>query len=212
MSVKNLVIIGAGNFAREVVAWAEDINKTNRNWEIKGLLDDNMNVLDGYHLKYPILSTISEYVPQPYDVFVCSIGNPELKLDICNRFVSMGAEFINIIHPTAIIGPNCNIGNGIIMCPYSVITTNVTLGNFVTINVHSTIGHDAKVEDGCTLSGHCDVTGFAHLKKGVFMGTGARVLPKARVEEFATIGAGSVVLKKVHSGRTVFGVPAKYID
>jgi serine acetyltransferase len=31
------------------------------------------------------------------------------------------------------------------------------------------------------------------------------------VEDFAVVGAGSVVMKKVRSGTTVFGVPAKDI-
>lgn len=212
MSLKQLIIIGAGNFGREVLCWAKDIPGDQRTWEIKGFIDDNLSSLDGYDVGIPILSSISDYVPQPDELFICAIANPKIKIKVCRELEDKGAVFTNIFHPTSVVGSNNSLGKGIVMCPYSVVTTNVTIGNHVTINLHSTIGHDAVLEDGVTLSAHCDITGFVHLEKGVFLGSGARLLPKARAEQFAVIGAGCVVLKHVKAHKTVFGVPAKYLN
>jgi sugar O-acyltransferase (sialic acid O-acetyltransferase NeuD family) len=213
MSLKQqLIIVGAGNLGRELLCWAKDIPRKKREWEIKGFIDDNVHSLDGYLVDVPLLSKISDYQPQSDDLFVCAIANPQVKLKVCMDLEEKGAIFTNVIHPTSIIGSYNRLGKGIVMCPYSVITSHVTIGNHVTINLHSTIGHDAILEDGVTLSAHCDVTGFVHLCKGVFLGSGARLLPKARAEEFSTIGAGCVVLKHVKAHKTVFGVPAKYLN
>lgn len=213
MSAAELIIVGAGNLGRELLCWARDIPEDRREWaDIKGYLDDNLNALDGYHTGKPILSTISDYVPQPNDRFVCAIADPKIRLKVCRELEAKGAQFVNLIHPTCVMGAGNRIGKGLVMCPFSLVSTNVTIGDFVIINVYSAVCHDAVVEDGVTLSNHCDVTGFVHLERGVFVGSGARLLPKARVGQFAVIGAGCVVLDKVEPRRTVAGVPARYID
>jgi sugar O-acyltransferase (sialic acid O-acetyltransferase NeuD family) len=208
---KRLLIVGAGNLGRELLCWARDIPEDQRDWNIGGFLDDNQNALDGYTTDFPVISSISNYIPQQNDVFSCAIADPKIKLKICNELLSKGATFVNVIHPTCVIGDHNRIGTGLVMCPFSSISTNVTIGDFVTINLHCVIAHDAEVGDGVTLSAQCDIMGFVKLDRGVFLGSGARMLPKTSAGEFSTIGAGCVVLDQVEANRTVVGVPAKYI-
>ncbi|MFB9274552.1 acetyltransferase [Cohnella cellulosilytica] len=210
MSLKELIIVGAGSFGREVLCWARDIHQNK--WKVKGFIDDNLNSLNAYNIDVPVVSRITGYQPDLNEVFVCAIAKPDIRLKITADLENKGAEFVNIIHPTSVIGGNNQIGTGNILCPYSVITTNVTIGNHVIVNLHSSIGHDVVIEDGVTLSAHCDITGFVQLEKGVFLGSGARLLPSARAEQFSVIGAGCVVLKHVKAHKTVFGVPARYLN
>lgn len=209
--MKKLLIIGAGGFGREVLGYALDIPKEQRNWEIYGFLDDNPNALDGYDLEYKIVSSIKEYIPKKDEVFICALGEPKLKLKICREFESKGAMFISLIHPTAIIGRTSTYGNGLIMAPYSVITENICLGKYVTINIFSGFGHNSKAEDGCTLSSHCDITGYAYLEEGVFLGSHVSILPNVKIGRCTRVGAGSVVIKNVSPNVVVFGNPAKII-
>ncbi len=209
--MKRLVIIGAGGFGREVLCWALDCEKEQDCWRVFGFLDDNYNALNNFDFSYSIIGTPSEYIPTEEDVFICAIGNPKIKLHICRDMIARGANFINLIHPTCLIGENNKIGIGCILCPRSIITTNITLGNFVTINGYSGIGHDAIIRDGVTLSSFCDVTGNVVLGEGVFLGSHAVVLPSTIVGDYATVGAGSVVVRKVAARATVMGVPAKQI-
>ena len=210
--MKRLIIIGAGGFGREVLSWAMDVPSENRDWEVGGFLDANQKALEGYDCNLPILADPMSYLPSQGDCFICAIGHPATKLQVCNSLSEKRAEFITLVHPTAVIGMRCSIGKGCIFCPGSIITTDVKVGDFVTINAHATIGHDAVVGRGSTLSGHVDITGFASLGEGVFLGSHAVILPKAKVGDYAIIGAGSVVLKKVKAGTTVIGVPAKQIS
>ena len=209
--MKRLLIIGAGGFGREIYGWAKDVQEKDPGWELGGFLDENIYALDDYSYPIGIVGNPDTYLPSDNDLFICAIGDPVAKLDICQLLEDRGANFITLIHPTAIIGPKCELGYGCILCPGSLLTTNVSLGNFVTLNVYATVGHEAVIGDGSTLSGHADVTGSAKLGKGVFLGSHAVVLPSATVEDFVTVGAGSTVLRFAQSNSTVFGVPAKNI-
>ena len=209
--MKRLMIVGAGPFGREVLAWLKDVPAAQRTWEVAGFLDPDSAALDGYPCDLPILGEESSLCVSDHDLFICSLGDPVKKLGACRALKSRGAAFATLIHPTATVGPFCTIGEGCILCPGTILTTNVTLGSFVTLNLHSTVGHDAILGEGTTLSCHCDVTGRARLGEGVFMGSHASVLPGAVVGDYARVGAGSVVLRKVRPYTTVMGVPAQEI-
>jgi sugar O-acyltransferase (sialic acid O-acetyltransferase NeuD family) len=178
-----------------------------------GFLDDapdrSAAVLRAAGVELPVLGTIAGYEPRPEDRLVCAIGAPRARLAVCDRLAAAGGRFINLVHPTAAIGPGSRLGTGIFMWRFATVSVNVTVGDFVIMNAYASVGHDAVVERGCTLSSHVDITGHVWLEQGVFLGSHASVLPGARVGEFATVGAGSVVLRRVQAGRTVLGVPAK---
>jgi sugar O-acyltransferase (sialic acid O-acetyltransferase NeuD family) len=209
--MKRLLIVGAGGFGREMLGWMKTISAADREWEVAGFLDANARALDGFAVDYPILDDPARHIPAPDEVFICAIGDPANKLRVCRDLQTRGADFLAFFHPTAIVGLNCSIGEGTVVCPGAVITTNVTLGQFVTLNVYASVGHDAVLGDGCTLNGHADVTGGCRLGEGVFMGSHAAILPKAVVGDYAIIGGGSVVLRRVRPHSTVMGVPAKQI-
>ncbi|RKL61630.1 hypothetical protein DXT63_15650 [Thermoanaerobacteraceae bacterium SP2] len=206
--MKKLIIIGAGGFSSEVIEWARHLNKFQNEWYVYGLLDDNKA---GTNLDVPIIGKIENYIPNSDEVFICAIGDPKIKYNICIDFVKRGAQFINLIHPTAIIGESAIIGKGIILCPYSVIAAKANIGDFVTINLHSTVGHNAVVKSGCTISSHCDITGFVNLEECVFIGSHSSIIPSVKVGKGAKIGAGSIVIRNVRENVTVFGNPAHEI-
>jgi len=83
MPSKQLVIIGAGSFGREVLCWARDIPENKREWDVKGFIDNIHSDGQGHDMDVPILSTISDYVPQSDDLFVCAISEPQIKLKYC---------------------------------------------------------------------------------------------------------------------------------
>jgi sugar O-acyltransferase (sialic acid O-acetyltransferase NeuD family) len=207
--MKRLLIVGAGNFGREVLDWALAVPHAKRDWEIGGFLDSRPQVLNGFNVPYTILGDPDTFGFGADDRVICALGDPTIKLKYCRRLKARGAVFASLMHPTTILGSNCRYGEGCIFCPGAIVTNNVTLGNFVTLNAYATVGHDAVIGDGCTLSGHADVTGWAVLGEGVFLGSHAAVLPKARVGEYTLVGAGSIVVKRTAPHTTVFGVPAK---
>jgi len=207
--MKDLIIIGAGGFGRELLSYAIDIMEVGEcNWKVKGFIDDNLNALNGINTGYPIIGKISEHIIEKNTVYVCAIGDGNIRLSIGKDFEERGAEFINFIHPTAKIRERVKMGIGNIFCPNSGANPDVNIGDFVLVNCSSGFAHDCNVASGCTLSGGCDVTGNCNLGKGVFLGTRAVIIPGRNIGDYAKISAGAVVFTHVKPGKTMIGNPA----
>jgi sugar O-acyltransferase (sialic acid O-acetyltransferase NeuD family) len=210
--MKKLIIVGAGGFGREILAWIREVQTLAQEYETICFLDDNPQALAPYNYQEPIIGGIQDYRPQKGDAFVMGIAAPtRRKLEIAETLLQRGAHFISLIHPTAVFGNNVKLGQGCVICSNVIFTSDITIGDFVSINVLAAIGHDVVIGDGCTLYSFVNVNGFAKLGKGVEVGSHGSILPGSVVGDFATVGAGSVVIKSVKAGTTVLGVPAKKI-
>jgi sugar O-acyltransferase (sialic acid O-acetyltransferase NeuD family) len=207
--MNRLIIIGAGAFGREVLQWATDIPAVQRDWEPYGFLDNHPEALAGFDCSVAIIGELESYPIQPNDRFICAIGDSKARLDVCRNFEQRGAQFVTVIHPTAIVAPTAHIGVGGIFCPYALVSVNSVVGKYVALNVHAVIGHDAQVADGATLSPHAGINGFAVLEEAAFLGSHAAVLPSVKVGEYAKVAAGSVAFVDVLANTTVIGVPAR---
>ncbi|MEW9052651.1 MAG: acetyltransferase [Neobacillus sp.] len=207
--MKKVIIVGAGGLARMIYSWLPSI--ISDSWEVIGFISDRLDILNDYNYNLPIISTIQDYQPEEDHVLVMAIADPKDKLAVGKALENRGGKFISLIHPTAIIGENVQLGNGCIISPRAILTCDIQVGDFVMINLCSTIGHDVVIGNGCTINSHSDVTGCAELGTGVFLGSHAVITPSIKVRDFAKIGAGSVVVKKVKPDTTVFGIPAKQI-
>ncbi|TDE07567.1 NeuD/PglB/VioB family sugar acetyltransferase [Flavobacterium sandaracinum] len=206
--MQNLIIIGAGGLGRETLQWAKDINKNNLQWNILGFIDDNQNALEGCKCSHPIIGTIKNWTPKKEEVFICAIAAPQLKEQMVVLLKNKGAKFTNIIHPTAIIGDENEIGEGLIMYPFSRITVNTRIGNFVTL-LSSGVGHDAEIGDYSTIFSGCLITGGAILGKRVTVSSNSVIISHKNVGNDAFIGAGSVVMRTVEVNDRVMGNPAR---
>jgi sugar O-acyltransferase (sialic acid O-acetyltransferase NeuD family) len=204
--MKQLVIIGAGGFGREVLAWARQAANP---LSVRGFLDDNPRALDGFAKDVPILGRVADYQPAETDVFVCALGQIEAKRRCVELIRGRGGRFERVIHASAVLGEHVSLGEGVILCPHAVVGSDATLGDFVAVNLHSTVAHDASVGRWSQLHCHADVTGAVRVGEGVLVGSHASILPGLRVGDGATVGAGAVVMSDVAAGTMVFGAPAR---
>lgn len=210
--MKNLVIIGAGGFAREVYWHSQMASGFDSEWTIKGFLDGDVKLTAEEYAKLPgdvtMLGDVDSYEILPDDVFTCAVGTPEVRKKLIEKILARGGEFINIISEYAHIFPAAKIGRGVIIGLDNGISDHVELGDFSIMNNVSYLGHDVKVGKYTCIMSHVDVGGGAQIGDEVFIGSHATLLPKAKVGNGAYVGTGSVVLKKVNAGAKVFGNPA----
>ena len=206
----NIIIVGAGGFAREVYYWVND-TFSKESYKIKGFLSYNQKDLDGYNIKGGIIGNDDNYKIEENDRFIIAIGDIDIKKRAINKLKKRGAKFISLIHPTALIISTAKIGEGVVICPYCIISDNVQLDDFVMMNTYASCGHDVKVGKYSILSPYVALNGFVKLENEVFVGTHATVISYKKVGFQSKISANSVVMRNVPSKCMVFGVPGKNI-
>lgn len=208
--MKDIVIIGAGGFGREVVELIDDINLRNPTWNIIGFVDDNpkMQKKSVYGLK--VIGDIRWLEGQEYFV-VNAIGDGELREKLNLKLLESKNVFATLIHPSVISSPTVKIGEGSIICAGNIMTTDIKIGKHVVINLSSTIGHDAILEDYVTILPGTNISGFVKLKKAVTLGTGTQVIQGLTIGEYTIVGAGSTVIRNLPGKCTAVGSPAKII-
>lgn len=213
--MKDLIIIGAGGFGREVLEIALDIQeqKSENQWRVKGFITDIPG--DFYEkdtLGYEIIDNISDHKISKNAVYAFAIADIPFKIKTTEQFIRNGAEFINLIHPSAVIGRTVKMGVGNIISPRVTMTANINLGNFIRVGGGTSIGHDVKIGDYSSISGTCGINGYVELGQGVFLGSHATICPHAKIGAYASVGAGTIVLRRVKAETKVFGNPAKKMD
>ena len=147
-------------------------------------------------------------LPQDEDVFVCSIGDKQRKQCI-EKIQGRGGEFINLIHQTARFYTNAKLGKGNFIGAYTVIGNDAQIGDFNMIQSYTVIGHDDKIGNWNRIDTHVTCVGGIIIEDHVNIHTSAVISHNVVVESEANVGACSFVIRRVKSGTTVFGNPAK---
>lgn len=210
--MKNIAIVGAGGFGREVKLIIDEINKVEPAYNFIGYYDDGIakgTLINGS----PLLGTLEDLqnVTGPLSVAV-AIGTPEIKKNIIQNLTNTQISFPNIIHPTAIIGTDeVMMGKGIIICAYSVITCNIHIEDFVILNLMCTVGHDTTIHQYSSFMPSVNISGEVTIGEAVYVGTGAKIINQLEIGTGTIIGAGAVVSKTLPPNCTAVGIPAKAI-
>lgn len=209
--MKDLYIVGAGGFGRELLNLILDIHAiTGPRWNIRGFLDDTEDPLHGKACDFSVVGTIVEYMPKPNDALALGIASPAAKRKLVPLLKARGAAFETVIHPYAYLGRHNTLGEGVIVYGGFSMSVNVEIGDFVTL-LGTGLGHDVRVGAYSTVSACCNIMGNVTLGSGVFVGGNVAIAPHVRIGDDAYLCLGSVVMKDVGNGVKVMGNPAREI-
>ena len=205
---RRILVVGAGGFGREVLQWARDAWPDHAA-RIAGFLSADDRALDGFDTYPPIVSTPDAYVAAAGDKFLLGIGVPYARRKVAESLLARGAEFLTLVHPTAIVAASATIEDGAILCPYAIASDSCRVGRFVIMNYHTSLGHDASAGEFSVLSPYATLGGNSHVAEDVFLGLHASVGPGKTVGARSKVSANSCVLSSAPGDSIVFGVPGK---
>jgi sugar O-acyltransferase (sialic acid O-acetyltransferase NeuD family) len=210
--VENLIIVGAGSAAREILQLIKEVNKVKETYLVRGFIDDAFrNIKELTNGEFDIIGSIKEWKPSSDELYVCAISNPLARKTIVEKLEARGAKFIGLVHPSVLIGDYSRVGKGLIAYAYASIGPNVNIGDHVFLQ-RTSIAHDVIVGSYTTISSLCGILGGVEIGSEVFVGNHATLLPNIKIGDKSFVGAGSVVIRNVAENSKVFGNPARKVD
>lgn len=135
--MKDLIIIGASGFGREIAWLVERINKVEPTWNLIGFVDDNAEIQNTEINGYRVLGTSDDVIKYPDPYYICAVGASRTRERIINRVkqINPNIKFGTVIDPSVEVSNLVTIGEGTIICANTIITVNISIGSHVIINL-----------------------------------------------------------------------------
>ena len=198
--MKKLLIYGAGGNGKVCADIAKNMGYKNIIF-----FDDNkeVNNVD----EYDVIHNLENINFNEHDLFN-AIGDNKTREKITKK---LNRKMVTLIHPTAVIGENVEIGEGSVVMAKAVINPGSKLGKGVIINTCSSLDHDDIIEDFSHVSINSHMAGTVHLGKRVFIGMSSTIINNIDICDDVIIGAGATVVNNIEKAGTYVGVPAKLL-
>ena len=203
--MKDLIIIGGGGFAKEVIWLANDCNR-----KVRGVLDDSVETHNTQLQGVKVLGDVSSWVNYKDCDFIIAIGSPRTRLKVLGRMLTFGKpDFATLIHPSVRLSNTVRIGKGSIICAGSILTADINLGKHNILNLNVTVGHECEFADYVTLAPMVAVSGNVKLESLVEVGTGAVIRQGLTLNYGSMLGMGAILTKNIPERMIYAGNPAK---
>jgi sugar O-acyltransferase (sialic acid O-acetyltransferase NeuD family) len=207
-SGKKICIVGIGGFGREVLCCLMDA------------LDLSINeiathacfmVSDHFYKEQKVLGVEvireSQFDPTLFDV-VIGVGDPLARQKMVSQ-LPKETTYATIIHPSVVMSPWVEIGEGSVITAGCILTCNIKIGAHAHLNLHTTIGHDCVIADFFTSAPGANISGNCNFGECVYFGTNASVRQGINICENVTIGMGGVVVKDIVESGVYVGLPLR---
>lgn len=210
---KQIVIVGAGGFGREIAWLIERINANCPTWNFLGFVDDGVDVGTPIN-EYEVLGNTQWLLEQSEVTYcVCAIGNTTVRKKLVDKLSeNQNLQFATLIDPSVNYSSTVSFGEGSMICAGNNITVNVTIGKHTIVNLDCTIGHDVNLGEYTTLYPSVNVSGMTTIGSGSEIGTGSSIIQGISIEKNTIVGASSVVVRDLKESGTYVGVPARILQ
>jgi sugar O-acyltransferase (sialic acid O-acetyltransferase NeuD family) len=198
-----VAIIGAGGQARESYAVLRLYQEKDESIEFVGFYESLTTKTE--FLGFPV-KHLSEYDPTLH--YHIAIGDGDVRKAIVESLPE-NTQYIGVIHPSAVLGLNIEIGKGSFVGQGVIVTENVKIGKFSNLNIGSSISHDAIIGDYFTASPGSRVLGGCEIGERVYLGASSILRDKKSICDGAFIGMGSVVVSDIKTAGVYYGNPAR---
>lgn len=208
---RKLCIVGAGGFGREVLSsFKNSYLLTGEKIENEVVfLDDDLALTNKKIMGVPVIQS-SDFIPSKYKV-VIAIGDPNVRKRIVESLPN-NTYYTTLIHPSAIIMDECEIGEGSIITAGCILTCNIKIGKHSHLNLYTTVGHDCKIGDYFTTAPATNISGNCEIGDKVYFGTNVSIKQDIQICNDTIIGMGGVVIKSITESGVYIGNPLKKLE
>lgn len=206
-----IIVLGAGGHAQVLIDTLL-LNSCN----IIGIVDNDESKAGSTILGIPVIG--NDEIIYDYSIHkvhlvngLGSVLSTKARANLFEKFSEQGYQFINIIHPSAIIAKNVRIESGIQIMAGVVVQTGSCIGANSVINTKASIDHNCMIGANVHIAPGVTLSGGVQVSNNVHIGTGATVIQGIKIGQGSIIAAGAVVIADVPSGVTIVGVPGKAV-
>ena len=205
---EEVLIIGAGGHGRELRCWYERAASRQSLPRLIGFVDARTELHGKEVLGLPVFGDESWLDARRHVGVLLGLGLPRVRAAVVRRLARLELMFPSVIDPSAVVGRDVVVGQGVVVCANATVTTGVQLGDFSLVNFGATVGHDCRIGAWSSVSPGANLSGFSVLGEGVDLGAGAVTIPGKSIGQWSIIGAGAVVTSDIPDNVMAAGVPA----
>src|SRR2546428_3181396 len=210
----DLVLLGAGGTARDVLSLVEDLNHEGKRYRCVALLDDDERLWGKKMEGVPITGPIADVKRFDSALLVNTLGSPRnygCHYEVPARLGLSPKRVVTLVHPSASVSKSATLSEGAILLPHVVLLSGVTIGQQVLILAGSVLNHDVRIGDYTILASAFNLSGSVEIGSCSYIGSGACLIQGIRVGENALVGMGSIVRQDVPPSTVVAGNPARVL-
>ena len=206
-----VIILGAGGHAKVLI----DILLLN-SIKILFATDPDPLKMDQAILEIPIMGGDDEVMKYPFESVhlvngVGSICVSPLRRQLFERCKSLGYQFSNVIHSSAIVSSVVVMNEGTQIMAGVVVQAGCFIGRNTIINTHATVDHDCHIGDHTHIAPGVTLSGGVKIGENSHIGAGATVLQGIEIGRDCLVAAGAVVIRDIPDGAIMAGIPAKHL-
>ena len=180
-----LLIYGSSDFGKLVKKLVVESG-----YEFAGYIDDfnqSSEILGDYNL------IRKNYSHRKFSI-VIAIGSKFLaeRKAIIEKIRVDGYDLPNIVHKTAYIASDVDMGVGCIVMAKAIIDYNTIVRDGVVLWPGSIVNHNCTIGQSCYIAPNATVCGFATLGKNCFVGAGAVIVDHTEVADNSFVNANSI--------------------
>lgn len=204
-----IIILGAGGHAKVLIEALQACSAV-----IEGIVDSNSVLTGSCILGVPILGgddVVSKFTPSQVRLVngLGSVNLPTIRQRLFERFKEDGYNFARVIHPSAVIASDAELGEGSQVMAGAIIQPSCYIGINSIINTRASVDHDCTIGDHTHIAPGVTLSGGVNIGAGSHIGTGATVIQGVIIGIACQTAAGAVVTKNIANGAKVRGVPAR---
>lgn len=212
MSEKKLILLGAGDLSREIMAAATEPHESTHGtkYETIAFIDDDPSKIGTKLEGIAVISytDLKKWLAENV-YFIAGLGIPGERKNMVKKLLDKvpDAKFANVVHRSVVIVRNVKIEEGVYIGPNATIAIGCFLKSHTVLNFNVSIGHDCTIDQYTVVSPGCLLSGFTEVGEESFLGSGVISYPGVRIGKNCSISAGVVVGRNLPDAKRMISKP-----